>query len=248
MADRRPGSFKRWLRSSKAYPFVLLQALLIATLAGCEFEPALTPIDWSTPLPEAAQFAEIGSTPIPLPTPTSSFVTPEPSSIPFRGEDDLDCAQPKAGDNNFGYCNIPGTQDFYVWGECPSDCPDSPYPGIELIIVSKDDSELFREVINKLETAQDVRRESNFIGGFLGGVGAGLGIPTVVAVCLGTGGWGCVLAGGILLIDLGVSSFELIKGAGANRELTEPNGLEESAVDQFQQLSAEYDPLDERQP
>ena len=248
MADRRPGSFKRWLRSSKAYPFVLLQALLIATLAGCEFEPALTPIDWSTPLPESQQFAEIGSTPLPLPTPTSPFVTPELSSIPFRGEDDLDCAQPKAGDNRFGYCNIPGTQDFYVWGECASNCPESPYPGIEVMVVSEDDSTLFREVINKRETAQDDRREGTLIGGLLGGVGGGLGIPATVALCLGTGGWGCLIAGGIVAIDLIVAGFNLNKGADANNDLREPNGLEDSAVDQFQQLRAENDPVEQRQP
>ena len=92
-----------------------------------------------------------------------------------------------AGDNQLGYRNVPGTQDFYVWGECASDCRESPYPGIEVMVVSEDDSTLLREVINQRETAQDDRREVTLIGGLLGGVGAGLGLPGTLALCLGTG-------------------------------------------------------------
>lgn len=242
------GNFNQILKSTKIVTSVLFQGLLIVALASCEFEPALTPIDWSTPPPDGQQFGEIDSTPVPEPTPTSPFATPDPNAFPFRGADDLNCAQPKAGDNHYGYCVIPGTRDFYVWGECSSDCSESPYPGIEVMIVSEDDSVLYREVVNKRETAQDARRESNFIGGFLGGVGAGLGIPGVAAICISTGGWGCLIAGGLVAIDIVVAGFELNKGADANKELTERNGLEESAVDHFQQLRDEYDPLEERQP
>ena len=220
----------------------------MAALAGCEFEPALTPIDWSTPPPESQQFAEIGSTPLPLPTPTSPYLTPEPNSIPFRGEDDLDCAEPKAGDNKFGYCNIPGTQDFYVWGECASDCPESPYPGIELIIASKDDSELFREVIDKRESAMTAKREGSLIGGFLGVAGAGFGIPAAGAVCLATLGWGCAFAVGAVVIDFIVAGYGAIQAHDADKELNEPLGLEDSAHDHYQQLRDKSDPLDERVP
>jgi hypothetical protein len=103
-------------------------------------------------------------------------------------------------------------------------------------------------VINKRETAQDDRREGTLIGGLLGGVGAGLGIPGTVAICLGTGGWGCLIAGGLVAIDLGLAGFNLIKGADANNDLGEPNGLEDSAVNHFQQLRAENDPVEQRPP
>ena len=42
--------------------------------------------------------------------------------------------------------------------------------------------------------------------------------------------------------------FNLNKGAEANNDLGEPNGLEDSAVDHFQQLRAENDPVEQRPP
>ena len=125
--------------------------LLSVVLAGCEFgfESSITPIAWPTLVPQPFGQTTLGPRPSPLPL----APTPVPPPPMFEGIDSLDCAEPMSGDNHYGYCRIPGTQEFYAWGECTSECPASPYPGIQIMTVFDADSAIFREVIDGRDTS-----------------------------------------------------------------------------------------------
>ena len=103
----------RTMRRYKRFGTLLAHVTLVAVISACEFEPAITPIVWENPIPPT--FSVIPSILTPQPEPIPIPPTPLPL---FDGTDSLDCAEPAGGDNHFGYCRIPGTQEFYVWGEC----------------------------------------------------------------------------------------------------------------------------------
>jgi hypothetical protein len=156
--------------------------------------------------------------------------------------DSLNCGEPQGGDDHFGYCLRGGTQEVYVWGQCADECPEGPYPGTEILLASYADSEIFRDVIDLRDTAREERRQGRTIGGFLGGVGAALGVPGTVGVCIEMGVWPCLIAVGIVLVDGGTAAFAYSSGERADDRLSGPSGLESSAQDQFQQLRAEQAP------
>jgi len=214
----------------------LLCVVLFFALAGCQFEPSITPIPWVTLPPQPFQQGTIGPqlSPIPL------APTPLPPPPVFEGIDSLDCAQPKKGDNHYGYCRIPETQEFHAWGECPSECPDGPYPGIQIITVTEAESALYRDVIDGRDTSMQERSKGFGRGGVLGGIGAGLGVPGVIAACWGTGSWsfgtGCALVLAVLAVDGLLVGLDVKDGIDAHSDLTEQNGFEDSAQDLFQQL------------
>jgi hypothetical protein len=225
----------------------LIQIFLALTLAGCGFEPALTPVVWPT-YPVSSDFGQVSSTPYPYPTPTSPFLYPV-APVPFEGADSLDCGEPQAGDNHFGYCLVlGGSGEVYVWGECPSECPEGPYPGIEILRVPFEDSAIFRDVIDLRDTNREQRRQGRTIGGYLGGIGAALGIPGTVGVCIKLGVWPCFIAAGIVLVDGGIAALAYSSGQDADERLNSPFGLEFSAEDQFRLLRAENEPEAELSP
>jgi hypothetical protein len=225
----------------------LIQTFLALTLAGCGFEPALTPVVWPT-YPVSSDFGQVGSTPYPYPTPTSPFLYPE-APVPFQGIESLSCAEPQAGDNHFGYCLVQaGNGDVYVWGECASDCPEEPYPGIEILRVAFEDSAIFRDVIDRRDAALATRRQGTFRGRVLGGLGATLGSRGASAICVGSGGWACAFAVGVVVVDFVLAWDEYRQGSEADARLGAPTGLEFSAEDQFRLLREERAPETELLP
>ena len=215
-----------------------LLVLLVVTLAGCQFEPSITPIVWPTLGPQPFGQAPLGPQPSPLPL----APTPVPPPPVFQGVDSLDCEEPKEGDNHYGYCRIPGTLQFYVWGECIGACPEGPYPGIEIMTVDGGDLtlQLFSKVVDERDQKLDERRKGAMRGGLLGGLGVALGLPAVPAACIVTGGWnlgtGCILVLGALAVDVLLSLFEAGDAVSAHTSLNEPRGLESGAQDLFQML------------
>ena len=213
-----------------------LGAILLLALAGCQFKSSITPIGWATVPPQPFQQATLGPQMSPIPL----APTPSPPPPVFEGIDSLDCAQPKKGDNHYGYCRIPGTQEFYAWGECVAECPEGPYPGIQIITVSEADSTLFRAVIDGRNTSLAERGKGFGRGGVLGFLGVGLGVPGVIKACIAMGSWnmgkGCLVVLGVVAVDAVIAVLDVKDGTDAHSELTERNGYEDSAQDLFQQL------------
>lgn len=214
----------------------ILFALLTLLLAGCEFQSSITPIVWPTVGEQPFLLATLG----PQPSPVPLAPTPFPPPPTFDGADSLDCAEPQSGDNHFGYCRIPGTREFYAWGECTVECPDGPYPGIQIMTVSEANSAVFREVLDGRDTSIEERRKGFSRGGILGGIGVGLGVPGVIGACWASGSWnfgtGCVIVLGLLGVDALLAGLETKDGFDAQSDLTRDNGFEDSAKDLFQQL------------
>ena len=160
----------------------------------------------------------------------------------FEGVDSLDCIEPMGGDNQFGYCRIPGTEEFYVWGRCVDVCPESPYPGIELLRLasSSETLDLYSTVIEDRDTQLDERRDGLWRGGILGGVGVAGGAVGVGELCVASGSWnwgvGCVIVLLAVAADLGLTGWGFFDAYDANSDLNDPNGLNASAAELFGRL------------
>ena len=226
------------LRRFKRILLVVGHGIPVLALVGCEFESSIAPIAWLTAEPQAFGQVTFQSTPAPSPVPPAP--TPIPPPLVFEGEDSLDCGQPKSGDNHFGFCRIPGTKEFYVWGECDIGCADGPYPGIEIMTVSESDSALYRQVVDDRDEAISDRKEGFGQGGILGSLGVALGVPGVIGACVASGSWnfgtGCAIVLGLIGIDAWLTGSGVKKGFDASTDLNETDGLEESAADLFEQL------------
>lgn len=214
----------------------LIFPTLLLVLAGCQFESSVAPIAWGTVPPQPFQQQPL----VPQLSPIPLAPTPSPPPPAFEGIESLDCAEPMSGDNHYGYCRIPGTQEFYVWGECTSECPDGPYPGIQIMTVSQADNAIFREVIDGRDVSIEERGKSWTRGGILGTIGVGLGVPGVIGACVASGSWnfgtGCVIVLGLLGVDVLLAGMETKDGFDAHSDLTRENGFEDSAQDLFQLL------------
>ncbi len=214
---------------------------LCASLVSCEFEAKITPIDWATPggstIEETLEGPAAEPSPIPIPP------TPQPA---FDGVDSLDCAEPAAGDNHFGYCRIAGTQDFYVWGECVAECPGGEFEGIELLKIEGSDSALalFRDVIDERDKKLDDRTDGWWRGGILGGLGVAGGATGIGAACLVASSWTFGIGCGLVLLGVGgagLLSYLGFKDAyDAHQDLNDPQGLNFSAQDLFTIISEEH--------
>jgi hypothetical protein len=71
----------------------------------------------------------------------------------------------------YGYCQIPGTDQYYIWIPCVEGCPDSPYYGT--LIKRVDSSSVVQEFMTlakERDTAASTQEDFMFTG-----VGAGLG-------------------------------------------------------------------------
>ena len=227
-------ALRRTYRSLSTAGGRLFLLLVLAALAGCQFESSITPIPWPTVGSQPFQQGTLGPQPSPIPM----APTPLPTPIPFLGVESLLCGDPKGGDNHFGFCAIPGSAQYYIWAECSSTCPKGPYPGVELRIVT-DSSQLrdYMIILKDLEDAINERKEGRNQGWLLGGldfVGTLLGFG--VACGLGsefTFGWSC--AGYLLTMGSGGIGAYLgfDKAADATRE---QQGFEESASDKFREI------------
>jgi hypothetical protein len=218
-------------------------ALLAVSLAGCDFQESITPVSWPTVPPQPFQSGAEYGTPAPSPIPLApSPSPPPPTPIPFQGADDLDCEGPIGGDDHFGYCSIPDSDLYYVWGECAVPCPDSEFPGIEIMVVA-DSSEYrdFTEVVRQRDTQLEKRGASSAWAAGLAGLdllGAALGWETAkciigAEVTLGTSCIGfLVLVGGGLM----AAGKEVADYLAADRELTRQGGLKEQATDKLADL------------
>src|SRR3972149_8267567 len=218
----------------------LLCVVLFLALTGCQFESSITPIPWVTLPPQPFQRGTIGPqlSPIPL------APTPIPPPPVFEGAESLDCAEANGGDNPYGYCRVPGTNQFYVWGECGAACPDGRFPGIEIMTVT--DSETlrnFQDVVDLRDQQFSQRQEGFIIGGGLGVLGVGGGAVGVIEACIVSGafslGWGCglvLLAAGA---DLAITAWQFDRGFDADRRLNQPQGLDDGAKDLFDMFHAD---------
>lgn len=216
---------------------------LVAVFSACEFEPAITPIDWQTP--GVSSFSTVSAIQTPEPEPVPVPPTPLPL---FEGVDSLDCAEPAGGDNHFGYCRIPGTQEFYVWGECLEECPDGQYAGIELMTLEGSEAALglYRDVIDERDINLDERTKGWWRGGLLGGLGVGGAATGITTACIVSGTWNFGVGCGLVLLGVGaagVLSYLGFKDAGdANDNLNDPLGLNFSAQDLFEIIREEKSP------
>jgi hypothetical protein len=221
-----------------------LIVLILLAISGCAFdyEHSITPMVWYTSPPQNAYQTPAYQTPVitPLPTPTSIFSVPQPRPT-FLGDDSLHCTEPKGGDDHFGFCRIPGTTRYYIWGECEIPCPDNYYDEIEILIVEHSDTfDDFRIVAENRAQAYDDRFDNYVVGGASGVTGIIAGIPAVAKVCIVSGawswGWGCILAVALVGADIFVTGRGLKKGHDADESLQDPLGLEFSIRDLFSQL------------
>ena len=231
------------MRRFKRIGTLIAHVTLAAVFSACEFEPALTPIDWETP--GSPNFSTVPAILTPEPEPIPIPPTPPP---PFDGVDSLGCAEPAGGDNHFGYCRIPGTQEFYVWGECTDPCPAGQYPGIELMTLGGSEValELFRDVIDERDKNLDDRTEGWWRGGMLGGLGVAGGATGIGTACVVAGSWNLGVGCGLVLLGVGgagILSYLGFKDAvDANNNLNDPQGLNFSAQDIFEIMRAERSP------
>jgi len=218
-------------------------ALLAVSLVGCEFQESITPVSWPTVPPQPFQSGAEYGTPAPSPIPLApSPSPPPPTPIPFQGADDLDCEGPIGGDNRFGYCSIPDSDLYYVWGECTEPCPAGEYPGIEIRVV--EDSSEYRDFVSLLgmcSSMLEAKKDSGLWGGglaFADLVGGGLalqGAKCIVGLKF-TFGVSCIG----LAITVGAGAAAVVKFGidylKADHELNKPGGLNEQVRDRFQQL------------
>jgi len=161
------------------------------SLTSCAFEPAITPIPW--PTVPGQSFGQSGSPPAPGVSPIPIAPTPGPARMAFQGAEDLDCGSPQVDDPRYGYCSIPGTNQYYIWVPCEGPCPDSPYLGMQVRRV--DDSSELQRFIN-LANQRSNSRESE---GDFRVVGVGLGLGEAIV--------GALTFGGACLTPLGAFSF-----------------------------------------
>ena len=221
-----------------------IAVLLATSVAGCEigFTPELTPIESQTS--EASGLGQGPTLPSPQLSPVPIAPTPIPPPPVFEGAESLDCAEALGGDNHCGYCRVPGTNQFYFWGECGPACPDGRFPGIEIMTVT--DSETlrnFQDVVDLRDQQFSQRQEGFIIGGGLGVLGVGGGAVGVIEACIVSGafslGWGCglvLLAAGA---DLAITAWQFDRGFDADRRLNQPQGLDDSAKDLFDMFHAD---------
>jgi hypothetical protein len=208
--------------------------IMLLALAGCQFESSITPIAWITVPPQPFQQATLEPQVSPIPI----APTPIPPPPVFEGAESLDCAEAIGGDNHYGYCRIPGTNQFYVWGECAAACPAGDYPGIEIMTVAESETlRNFQDVVDIRDEQYAQREEGFIIGGGLGVLGIGGGAVGVIEACIVSGafsfGWGCrlvLLAAGA---DLAITAWQFDRGFDADRRLSQPQGLDDSAQDLF---------------
>lgn len=148
---------------------ILLAFSLVATACDIEFTPDIEPLV----MEEAGDqpFADEFTTPLPQVSPIPIAPTPLPYRLGFKGAEDLDCQEPMVDDAVYGYCKIPGTQQYYIWTPCVENCPESPYRGV--LVKRVEDSLKFQEfrlLIDGRDTAQSTRDDFRIVG-----VGLGLG-------------------------------------------------------------------------
>ena len=220
--------------------------LLTLALVGCQFQSSITPIVWPTVPSQAFQPGVVSTGPAPSPVPIAPTPSPPPPTpIPFRGADDLDCEQPLGGDDHFGFCAIPGSDQYYVWGPCENECPAGKHPGIELKRVS-DSSDLRDFIIIDSERDAMIERKADsgwWAGGFAAGDVVGGALAWEAAQCVVAGeitfGASCVafvVGLGVGVVAAGKAIVDYIK---ADHELDKEGGLNESAQDKFQDMGSE---------
>jgi len=212
----------------------LLLFLVLVALAGCQFESSITPIPWPTVGSQPFQQATLG----PQPSPVPLAPTPLPTPIPFLGVESLLCGDPKGGDNHFGFCAILGSDQYYTWAECSADCPEGPYPGVELRLVA--DTSALRDymlIVGDRDQAIESKKEGIFQGGALGlldffggvlGFGAACGLGSEFTFGLSCVGWLLTVSGG------GIGSYLGFDKYADNNSRQET--LERSASDKFREI------------
>ncbi|HLB64181.1 MAG TPA: hypothetical protein VJJ46_05020 [Anaerolineales bacterium] len=202
--------------------------VVLFSLTSCAFEPSITPIAWPTVGQQPLSGTPLVPQPSPIPiAPTPSPQPPEPE--PFHGWEDLDCGALRGGDDRFGYCGIPGTDTYYVWGPCQGPCPEGSYPGVELWVVS--DSTDLRDYMMLVDQRDDAREDRNqglLAGGFVGGLdilGAVIGFAPACIVgttfTLGTSCIGYFALVGAATTGAGIEIARGIHGMGEFNRLTD---------------------------
>lgn len=161
----------------------MLAFSLVITACDVKFTPDIEPLV----MEEAGDqpFAEEFTTPPPQVSPIPIAPTPLPYLPGFKGAEDLDCQEPMVDDAVYGYCKIPGTQQYYIWTPCIESCPESPYRGV--LVKRVDDSLMvqeFRLLIDGRDSAKSTRDDFRIVGVGLGFGELIVGGLTFAAACL----------------------------------------------------------------
>ena len=209
-------------------------------LSACEveFTPSIAPLELLT-----AEAVPLGELPAPL-GPAASPIAVAPTAIPilpqFEGAESLDCEEPMRDDPLYGYCQIPGTKQYYIWIPCVEECPESQYEGVLVKRVAESDVHAFQLLADQRADAEASQKDLMAVG-----VTAGIGDIVVgglsfAAMCgLGsafTFGLSCATwVGGVLVVGGGV-------WYSANRSIEEGDTMrskQDAARGEFDELSPE---------
>lgn len=232
----------RWGASRSAISASLVLSLLLSA-CDIQFTPDIVPLELATLPPQGFQPGVIGGTPGPSPVPLAPTPSPHPPTpVPFQGADDLDCEGPIGGDNHFGYCSIPNSDLYYVWGECSVPCPEGEYPGIEIRAV--EDSSAYRDFVDAVNMRTTVLVEKRDSRRWAGGlalaetVGGGLALQGAKCLVGAKFTFGATCIG--LAITIGAGAVAIVKSVtdylSADRELNRDGGLNDAARNRFDEL------------
>lgn len=164
-----------------------------------------------------------------------------PQPEPFHGWEDLNCGPLRGGDERFGYCEIPDTDTYYVWGPCRGSCPEGSYPGVEVwTVLDSSDLRDYIALVDQRDDAAEDSVEGFVLGGFVGffdGVGAVLGFgPACIAGSTFTLGTSC----GAYLALVGSATTAAVWGIrNGIRGMGEFNRLTDALPDAFLEIPLE---------
>jgi hypothetical protein len=219
----------------KAISLMLVSSLLL-TACDIEFTPDVEPLILEDA--PGQSFAEDPTSAHPEVSPIPIAPTALPYQPGFKGADDLDCQEPMVDDAVYGYCKIPGTQQYYIWTTCVESCPESPYRGT--LVKRVDDSLLVQEfvlLINGRDAAKSSRDDFR-----IAGVGLGLGelivggLTFAGACIVGSAfsfGTTCAAWFGTAILAGGGAWYS---GSRAAEEGDTMNSKEEAARDRFDEI------------
>lgn len=186
---------------------LMLASSLILSACDIAFTPDVKPLELLTA--EAVPLGDLPTQPAPQASPIPVAPTAIPVQPDFKGAEDLDCEEPMRDDPLYGYCQIPGTKQYYIWIPCVEACPESEYGGVIVKRVAESDVRDFQLLADQRADADSSQKDLMAVG-----VTAGIGDLIVGGLTFGlmcgfgsafTFGLSCAAwAGGVLVVGGGV--------------------------------------------
>lgn len=211
---------------------------ILLTACEVEFTPSIAPLELSTA--EAVPFGEVPVQASPQVSPIPVAPTAIPVLPDFEGAEDLDCEEPMLDDPLYGYCQIPGTKQYFIWIPCVEACPESPYEGVLVKRVAEADVHDFQLLADQRADAESSQKDLMAVG-VTAGIGDILVGGLTFATMCGFGsafsfGLSCAAwVGGVLVVGGGV-------WYSADRSIEEGDTMrskQEAARDEFDELPPE---------